>query len=588
MKVETKVETARENLSRIPGHSRLAMHEGKALISLAGTYPTVLDAILEAIQNTLDANASLVWVKINQKNLVITVQDNGDGRSRAQFEEALANVANSIKDEDKMGRFGRGLISPLGKCDKFSFTSAPKSDASGYLEWLFITKDIEAQSVIRGIPFKPQQSLRYSREQRKPHHGVTFVPWRTEVRIMNYTRDRVIGRLTMESLIDNISDRYGVKLRRCGAKITIAITDEAGNRLVRDVTGLQLKGEGLEEVKITDPDAGETVFKLYLSRRTTKGRNGKVVFGEQDNDFRISAPSFSRSTIDWLGQGDGAAAIAALTSGVFEGEIINSRVTLKPDRRGFERNDALVGLCATLERWYRGYGKFHLERAEETKRDERYQQLGIRSLGVIKALLNQPSFSHILDFFRSLKQGTVGEGHAKIPKDKVLGEQETTSLANQGGAGKTRRSKPKDNDITICSFDGQEEREDHLPLTVTGPHGRKRKVVRSNSLGLQIEYSAMEGSDKLWEFDRIHGILTFNVRHPLWEQCESDDKTLMRFQEYVAVQVLVLETMPEAWREAQRAFANDLAAPFAFMLKHADVIAGRKFGRPSAALLAGK
>ncbi len=131
---------------------------GKILVRLANEYPFVLLVILENVQNALDANARNVSVRINQKTSCITVRDDGDGVSVSGFQEALQSVCESAKSRGKLGQFGIGLISPLGKCERFTFTSSPR-DKDEFREWTFNTAEIEASKDMPNIPRRSRSDL---------------------------------------------------------------------------------------------------------------------------------------------------------------------------------------------------------------------------------------------------------------------------------------------------------------------------------------------------------------------------------------------------------------------------------------------
>src|SRR3989344_3180360 len=176
--------------------SPFGFHEGEALLKLAGYYPRILDILLEEVQNCLDKGAEKIMIGINQKTRAISIGDDGEGVSQFEFERALTSVSSSIKKKDKLGRFGLGLISPLGKCVKFLFTSTTRKESRGYREWSFVTDDLRAQDKISGIPMRTRPDLQFVRGESYSTKGTTCVPWRTQVRIENYTPDRQINRVT--------------------------------------------------------------------------------------------------------------------------------------------------------------------------------------------------------------------------------------------------------------------------------------------------------------------------------------------------------------------------------------------------------
>lgn len=541
--------------------SPFALHHGEALLRLAGTYPTLLEVVLECVQNALDKKAEVIRVDINQKSRSIVVWDDGAGVTQAEFERALTSVCTSIKKEDKLGRFGLGLISPLGKCAQFSFTSTPKSSPHDYREWTFITERLREQREISGIPMRNRSDLWFGSSTKK---GVTSLPWRTQVKIEKFTADRFVSRLSIEAVRDGIVEKFGSVMRKSRPMILVSLTNEDGETAVQQVPIKDFDGTKLPETDIRT-GVGKAYFRLYLARKTPKGKEGKVQVGEAQNDFRISLRMFVHSLPEGHILEDDVA--HALASGIFEGEILTSQARFHANRRGFEANDALIDFCTAINRWYRTIGRSHYENAQETGREERYQDLGLRSLKVLQAMMEEPAGRMLLHAIESFKRGTIGSGHLKMPG--TPSDMTTLSVHRPGDREHPNSDSPSERDHPTTEHTG------HMPLVAAGPRGQRRISVRSNSLGLQIVHEVME-SENLWTLDAQTGTLAFNVRHPLWVQCEEHgDKTVMRFQEYIMLQALGIQSIPEEYRDVVRKTLLDLNAPYVFMLVNADLLAGR-------------
>src|SRR5437762_1001324 len=100
--------------------SAVGFHMGSTMLHLSGKYPTLLEVLLETIQNCIDKNSRDIWVTINQKSRNLTIRDDGDGVSGEEFNKALDQIGMTMKKESALGRFGLGLVSPVGKCEKFT------------------------------------------------------------------------------------------------------------------------------------------------------------------------------------------------------------------------------------------------------------------------------------------------------------------------------------------------------------------------------------------------------------------------------------------------------------------------------------
>ncbi len=557
-----------------PESSKIDFHHGQALLRVAGHYPTLAEVVYEAVQNALDADATNINVAINHKKRILTVSDDGVGTTRKRFEDALLSVCKGIKDEDKLGQFGMGLIAPLGKCQRFTFTSTPKSNPRAYQQWTFSTDEICGQEKIDGIPVESVPDLHFEREAKGS--GVT---WRTQLKLYTFTKDRLLSRLTTSSLREGILERFGAAMRCRDAAVNAEIISSDGEISSEKIVADVYEGKRLPIEYVREKDAGQTTFQLYIAKKTQKGRRGKVLVGESGKDFTISFGQFARNAGELL-DGD---VCDALESGVFEGQISTEKAKLDPNRRHFIANDALAGLCIAIDEWYRKVGANYIEKMKEDAQDDHYQQLGMRSMRVLEGLLEQPAFAYLKDVVKSFRIGTIGTRHAR-PDGKIIGTQSEPSIsidaAKNNGNG-TGGNGGGGNEPTS-------EHPGHTPYTVSGPKGRQRTMVRGNSQGLQFLYEQMEGSDRLWDLDSNAGVLRYNTRHPLWAECESDERALMRFQEHIAITALTLETVPKEWKEQHRLMTDDAMPSFAFWLLKGDELAGRRPGRPKNPNLAKK
>lgn len=545
--------------------SPLDFHQGATLHRVAKTYKTVLEALLEMIQNALDTGATNIQITVNQVEHNLAVRDNGDGATQAKFEKALQSVGHSIKRSDQLGRFGLGLVSFVGKCKRYSFTSTPKGDDRGYREWTFDSGEIEKQERVF-IPLRTRPDLVFEKNER----GATTVTWRTEISVHSYTTDRFISRLSPTELAAAILDKFSPAMRRHDTGIHLKFKDEKGANHHLDLRAKEFEGTPLPEVELKSEESGKTIFRLFLAKREhSKGRKQKarVLLGERRNDFRIPFGTFAVSLPGGLRLTQEVN--EALDSGVFEGEILSEKAVLEANRRGFEPNDALFGLVCTIEEWYKEHGAAHYKEVTNERRAKRYQDLGLRSLRVIEALTRMPRGKFILDVIKTFRFGNRGQEHFDVPG--LPGG--IHALSTQGGhdesPGKTtgdRKPRPKT------------EHKEHVPMVSAGPAGQKRRFVRNGSFGLVLEHEVLQGTE-LWKLDCDHGVLCLNIRHHLWRECEDDsERTLGRFQEFLMLQALSLQLVPEEWREQARMAVEEQNAPYVFMLIQGDRLSGRALG----------
>jgi hypothetical protein len=548
--------------------STISFHQGAALLRLADTYPTLLDVILEQVQNALDVNvkANRVWIDINYRTRSCIVRDNGLGAGEAEFNPALQSICDpgrKARNEDPtgenpMGQFSIGLISWLGKCVRCTFTSCRHPKVQGYIEWTFVTKELAEQRGDLSIPMRRRTELTFGTAGRGQQH----VDWRSEFYMHDLTKDVTISRVEMGGLVTAILDRFSIPMRKNKVVINVKITDEAGKLEERpNVQAPRFSGKKLPEIVIENDQGGKTWFRLYLAQKARSGRKEKIVMGTSRDDYRFPVDYFLRAQHPLS-----APVVEALTSGIFEGEIVSQRAELNPDRKSFIKNDNVrLGLCIAIEEWFKLHGSKLLEEVKEERRDERYQLLGLRSLNFLEHLLRDSPL--LMGVINSFKRGTIGIGHTE--PEKILGTQDSTAISvdGKGGGNHTPSDEPSDRE----RGKPEAEKPKHHPGTVFGPRGQKRHIVGNSSLGLQLlyDYDDRLGGD-LWELDAKSGVLTLNVHHPHFTMVDIKDSTLMKFQEHVAMQALHLHAMPESSRPLQRRFSDASMGSFCFWLLNAD------------------
>ena len=544
----------------VPG-SQMGVHFGHAYLMIANRYPTLLKVILEAVQNALDASASKIWITVNQRHRSVYVRDNGNGSSRENFELSLAMICKSQKEDDRLGRFGIGVISPLGKCEYFTFTSCAVPQLKAYLQWKFVTEDIEGSEAAPTIPVAEKTNLEFG-------IGSWQVPWRTEVAIFKFARDEVVSNFSLSDLKMEILDRFGQRIRRQKCALIIKMTGAGGNESNDSFTSTSWTGIPFPEYRTIQPAAGRVTVRLFRKQRIGVGKpKGRIVVGEEENDFRITFEDFSRTAGRFLD----AELTTALKSGRIEGELTAAGIRCKPERDGFIEDLALQQFCSTLNEWYEEKGK-DLISDEEGKRDaDRWQALGRRAMEQVEQLLQAPQSKGLLEAMNLMRRGIGSLASSEVADVKVEGtmpQENPDSGEELPKVGEVRKRVPQQ---SIVSGETRKVSPPTLPadsvLTVAGPRGRTPRTLQSPRMGIAIMHEPMEGEDNLYRFRREDGTLRFNVRHPIWELCDRRQDAIVTLQVVIIIQVLILESAKDdEWRQIQKRAFDAMLTPLAPLL----------------------
>lgn len=525
---------------------------GETLFAYAKTYPTLMSSLVEGMQNGIDNGATAVLVGIDLGQRQVIVADNGSGTTRERFEEALMSIGKSIKAKDKLGRFGRGLISPLDKCTSFTFASRP-SGRGKTRRWTFRGEQIKKQHRDLTIPCDEIDKMPVLGKRYEPYlDGKFSSDWRTMVHLNGVTQDRVVSLVDLDELEAQVRTKLGLRMHKQGVAIRVVLIDADKHVQVRDINPVLYRGEALDIVTYHDPDVGEVTFQLYRAPKLGGRRSGEVSVMEADSDYPISMKEFSQQARGRGWSDDLDAAFKALGSGHFEGVITCKNIVLHPERNKFEYNDALQMLYLIIGQWFDEVGVGHFEDEQEATREARYQELGLASCERIRERLHDPAFASLWDSLRSVvEHGRLGSGHADPSRGEPDGFEDDSSLrTGQGGVGtpKTPREPGESGGSRSSGGERGPDRPGDTPIGVTGPRGRKRQLVKGDSLGLWFEYSILPDSVRLWEFDFERGVLSFNVRHPIWVKLDETNgkhiaknrRWIMHLQEWLALEVLHL------------------------------------------------
>lgn len=529
-------------MSKLPD-LEVSLHTGAAMLKLAGLYPTLQEVLDEQVQNALDANAKRIDVELDLHTAkAFAVYDNGDGVSIDTFQGAMCTVSRGIKDDTKIGRFGIGLISPLGKCVEFRFTSCAAPEHTNYIERVFSTDNVLSYGQVVKVPQTRLEYVHESYPGKIRGSDKEKVWWRTRVTATGIIDDRGVIRsgtrpLNATDLCDSIQTKYSERIKKLRTVITITVIDENGDTTSRTVTARQFRGKKLESYEVTDKDAGKIVIQMHLTRSVDqKGKVG-IYFKELNNDYQFGFAEFARSAAGRFLNETSPETMEALQSRVFEGTIAAEKVQINPTRACFERNEASLSLVVAIADWYTEHGKQYVDKKKKERDDVHYQKLASASLSRLKGLFTN-SFGEII---RSFAEGTIGSGHTNKPTTGTT----VPSLALDGRHdGKGSQKSPSNGKPAAP----QKEHPQHMPLVVEGCGGKTRRVVSSNSTGIRIAYGELddEDMDKLWIFDRKTGTFTFNITNNLWVECDQkSDSTVILLQDLAIILELGTLAMPQ-------------------------------------------
>jgi Histidine kinase-, DNA gyrase B-, and HSP90-like ATPase len=527
-------------------------HQGGALQNMVKEYPNVPAVLKELVQNSIDVDlggASKIEITIDLDQGTLSYLDNGPGLTGQTFEEAVKTFGHSIKRGDKYGRFGIGLASPLSVAADFRFVTAPSG--SRYRSYHFDRAKLFGV-VSGGYPIVEEEvNHLFHGDNRTP--GVRpkqseVVWWRTGVFMSGLTEDRQKRRLDIETLQEEVQSAYGKKLVELDTKITIMVI-EGGVSNETTFKAKLYQGKRLPEWTTIAPDVGKVVVRLHLAPIGYVGKL-RLDVGSGNNPSRVSLNRLYLTPYFYACLSD--ATKSAFKSGLFQGELIGQNLQLLTNRRGFVQDDALFALAVALDDWYKQVGcKYH----EDEKRERmanRYQAIGLAAIERLKSSILGPD-SPFASILAQAEFGSVGKGHAAVPKKTLTGQElmgKATGGQKAGGAGGGG------------ARDANQERPQHHPDVVVGPEGQRRQVVKGHSTGFHMNFT--DTGERMFWFNRLGSCITINNTHPTFVLLEKSDNHLERYYTMLIATALRLELEDdERLKEAQYLFAEGLVHDWA-------------------------
>ncbi len=542
----------------------VGFHMGRTIISEAQTYGTLELALLEVIQNEVDANAKSIQCLVNLHRRYVKITGNGDGAPPEKIRDSLGMFNSSQKVDAQgrrlpgmLGRWGKGFAAPIDKADEYTFTATAKDGDGSYYKWTFRHDEIKKAATL-SIPRERLSNYEFGKKMNVTHstdgQKKYTVNWRTMTELRGVTTDKNVSKMpSAKQFAEEVFDRFGTKMRKLKTKLSLHFIDENGqeDRLF-DLEAQPYRGKALER-HVSYMNGRRTFFELYLAPE--KGE--KVYVRMTGDEFRLPFNEFVKNTVDWLDQ----EVVAALKSGVFTGEIETPSARLHKGRKYYEPDDFLQELCQSINQWFVEVGSNYYSVSAE--RDERNQKRGEASLKNLQDLLQTPEFEHLALVVNEFRRGRVRAAESVVDVENSPGLTSVSLPSKKKGSPVKESVTHADRD----SSSGRSKNKKNSKLQ-TNPQGRTQNIIRDEACGLQFCHDLLPGQKRLWALDERQGILTFNIRHPTWQVCEGSDKRIQRLQESIAICALQSVLVPDHIRSEIDEQNERMLESLAMLLRH--------------------
>jgi hypothetical protein len=539
---------------------------GEALINLARIYPGFLPAILELIQNSINAKAKIIEVRIDRKARDVMVRDNGQGVTKQRMDRKLETLCISDKqvaDGETYARHGIGFVVFTGKCKEYRFTTRIPGNINHAWQWTFNTKRIEKSVDNLDVPCESVPLDQLADERFTDETGGC---WTTEMHVFGYTNNVQWSAVRPEDIKERVLESFSVLMRKYGTKIWVTGCDLAGKELPwLSFEASDYIGKPLNAFTVKGDHGGSaTTIRLFLVSKKDK-RTGVVSVGVDGDPFRLSLQRFLHSlgpkfvsTLHKELREPYEAMRDLLCSGRLEGEVINDKAVRMPSRDAFLVDDAAYELVEHLIAWFEERGREYVDETRGRELDEHRQNLGREALQNVNSVIQEvPGFREILKEFSF---GKISDAHTQPGKAAGKDEQPSVNIQKNIAGGTEGRH---EGDRV-----GKETAPRHVPYTSAGPQGKPRTLVKNDSQGIHLAYEDVPESQVLWRFDRDTGTLFINSNSQLWVRCEQrSDEDTKRLVEMVLIQAILLQSVPDSHRHVVRDYLRALEAPMVATLQ---------------------
>ncbi|HEU4914452.1 MAG TPA: ATP-binding protein [Candidatus Saccharimonadales bacterium] len=497
----------------------LGLHLGESLFRFSNTYPTLDLTLVEATQNAIDADAEKVFIGVDFRSREIIVLDDGTGVTRDKFREALRSIGKGIKKSGSLGRFGLGLISPLTKCGHFTFASHPIGMRIGNV-WRFEGEAIRKMHEGGQVPREQVEMLPPLPPQFVQVAGQLYARWRTIVHMVGVHDDKIEDFTDLDDLESDIRTKLSIGMIQKNTVVTVMAIGKDGKAETREINPLRFTGEKLKVFTHHEKGCGLVTFELHQAPKAGGIRRGIVLVRRSDDNSPIPWRDFVVQAMGSRKLPLVKEAFDALGSGYFEGVIHAENIVLDERRTCFVRGPVLNSLYVAIYAWYLTVGKALYESEYEARRDQRYQNLGEQSLRRVMSVLKDSNV------FATLARRL----HGVLPEGNDIRPLPSTDSRPKPGDPRQRSDSPRER-VVANPPKPRERNPRHQPQGVT----------------LQFAYEMLPQSNRLWEFT-LDGVLTFNVRHPVWVKLDEtggkhtarNDRQIMHLQEWLAFKLLLL------------------------------------------------
>lgn len=504
---------------------KVGFHQGNIIRYIADAYGTVMQVVLEVVQNMLDKRAVAALIELDLVNRTLTTFDNGDGASKPEMRERIGNIGKHLKRLDDIGGKGIGNLSAigiLGPGGKYRLTTHPKSTAQGYTTYVMDYDMTDEAEVEFGELDQPAGF-------RLEHRGEVVKAMTTSVLVTNIQPSAILELERAENpaiaLADRLSETYSKRFA----------TEPKKTYIVR-VIGADRDGTKVWE-RVVEPQRFPGTKKIFSENC---GEFGTVVFETFFTEKRVKTPRFfvdhqgkftfpARNLEVWslLKHVFGSGYVQGVVHVPF-GELTASRKTFRPSPETTALYYAMIEVASQIDEI--------LKQVHQEEKMCRYTAIVGNVLDRLK-----PIFDRMPELLSSEFKGAVAKGRPPVDSHAVV----KRTASGRGGSRRRRDSGE------IVRRAVRREPGAHIG------HGPAGRFKMSHRCGITVILEEADPASDLGTAWRVRvgtekeekGAVIINISHADWKAAKGGKKVntaaLDTYVSMLIAEVLSAEGMPK-------------------------------------------
>lgn len=469
------------------------LHQGSTLLHLAKMHKDGFQAVIELVQNLLDASPENARIIIDAKLRRIISLDDGCGANLSEMQKKFSQIGESLKkgDSETFGKKGIGSLSAYVVADKWEFTTRQKSNP----------EDPYRKYTLGSEQFAKASGIEVDVEELSTSvigKNMLGVPATTQV-VLHDVEKSIVNQLITgkQNLINMIQTSFNDKLKQLRINLTIDCRHADGHTERIDVKPREFRGTEQDPISIKTI-FGNIVFRLFVNPKPLRDPVLRVSYTDPVDHKRYGFPISLITTGHTKTKSETK---QFLEKGFFEGTIELGFGSMTPDRLGFIDDSEYKAFVEAVDKVVRETLREAIEKIESEQRDDKLREIADAILNKFRNVLkNNPLLVGQLGNKLASQLGLDGVGSGdpaswvELPKEKA----------------KRKNKEPRK---TLLSEVNEKDPKKE------GSKG-SRKVLPNNGIGIIFVYPGDEESFN-WHYRVRFGVLEFNCANDSFVRCSS-------------------------------------------------------------------